>query len=384
MKYSNFYKDSLLYDIIPFWEKHSLDRVEGGYFTCLDQEGKVYDTDKFMWLQARQVWTFSMLYNEVENKSTWLDIAKSGVDFIKKNGMDVKGNFYFSTTRSGAPLVQPYNIFTDCFAAMAFCQYGKASGDEESLILAKKTYCNIHKKIDNPKGIYEKSTGQRQLKNFALPMILANLVLELEGILNEEDIYKVLENIVHDIMYEFLDKETGLIFESVRPDGTHEDSYEGRLINPGHGIEAMWFMIDIANRRDDKKLMQEAVNTIIRILEYGWDNEFGGIYYFMDVKGKPPLQLEHDQKLWWVHLEALVALAKAFEFTEDKVVLNWFRKVHDYAWEHFSDAENGEWFGYLNREGKVHLNLKGGKWKGCFHAPRAMYHCWKSFESIEE
>ncbi len=383
MMYSNFYKDALLNDIIPFWEKNSLDKVNGGYFSCLDHQGKVYDTDKFIWLQARQAWTFSMLYNQVEHKSTWLDIAKSGVDFIKKYGMDDKGGFYFSTTRSGAPLVQPYNIFTDCFAAMAFSQYGKASGDEESLVLAKRTYYKIQKRIDNPKGGYEKSTGKRQLENFALPMILANLVLELEDILKKEEVDKVLETIVHDIMYKFLDKETGLILESVRPDGTHDDSYEGRLINPGHGIEAMWFIIDIATRSNDKKIIKKAVHTIIKILEYGWDKEYGGIYYFMDVKGKPPLQLEHDQKLWWVHLEALIACAKAYESTKDKLVLDWYQKVHNYAWTHFADPKNGEWFGYLNREGKVHLNLKGGKWKGCFHAPRAMYQCWKSFERLE-
>jgi N-acylglucosamine 2-epimerase len=30
----------------------------------------------------------------------------------------------------------------------------------------------------------------------------------------------------------------------------------------------------------------------------------------------------------------------------------------------------------------VLLNLKGGKWKGCFHVPRAMYLCWQQFEAL--
>jgi N-acylglucosamine 2-epimerase len=42
-------------DVIPFWETHSVDRVCGGYSTCLDREGRVYDTDKFIWLQNREV-----------------------------------------------------------------------------------------------------------------------------------------------------------------------------------------------------------------------------------------------------------------------------------------------------------------------------------------
>ncbi|TDU43076.1 N-acylglucosamine 2-epimerase [Gelidibacter sediminis] len=384
MNYTALYKTTLLDDIIPFWERYSIDKEHGGYFTCLDTSGKVYDTDKFMWLQGRQAWTFSMLYNTVEKNENWLKLAKHGIDFIIKHGMDKDGNFYFSTTREGNPLVQPYNIFSDCFAAMAFSQYAMASGDEEIKQLAKQTYLNILKKKDNPKGTYEKTTGERPLKSFSLPMILSNLVLELEGVLDEEEVNKTIDFSINEVMNVFLDKESGLVYEFVRPDGTHEDSYNGRLINPGHGIEAMWFMIDIGVRRNDKELINKAADTILKILGYGWDKKYGGILYFMDVMNKPPQQLEWDQKLWWVHLEALVALTKAYEHTGRKELMNWYEKVHEYAWSHFSDPENGEWYGYLNRQGEVLLDLKGGKWKGCFHVPRAMYQCWKSFEKIEQ
>ena len=384
MKHSNLYKDNLLNDIIPFWENNSIDYQNGGYFTCLDTQGTVYDTDKFMWLQGRQAWTFSMLYNKVEKNENWLKIAKNGIDFLVKHGMDTDGNFYFSTTADGKPLVKAYNIFSDCFAAMAFSQYAVASGDEEIKQLAIQTYYNILKRKDNPKGQYEKTTDTRPLKRFSLPMILSNLVLELEDILPKDEVEKTIDVSVNEVMEVFLDKKSGLIYENVRPDGTHEDSYNGRLLNPGHGIEAMWFMMDIAVRRNDKQLIERASQVILNILEYSWDEKYGGILYFMDVKGHPPHQLEWDQKLWWVHLESLVAFSKAYQLTKNPEIKKWYEKVHDYSWSHFSNPENGEWFGYLNRQGEVLLNLKGGKWKGCFHVPRAMYQCWKSFEAIEK
>ena len=383
MNYAQLYQNSLLNDIIPFWEKHSLDPSNGGYLTCLDRQGNVYETDKFIWLQGRQVWMFSKLYNQVEQRDAWLQIAKSGADFLRKYGMDSKGNFYFSLTREGKPLVRPYNIFSDCFAAMAFSQYGTASGDEEFKLLAINTYFNILKRKDNPKGIYEKSTGERKLKGFALPMILSNLVLELEEVLDSEEVEKTIDASVHEVMEVFLQKDSGLIYENVQLNGSLHNSFEGRLLNPGHGIEAMWFMIDIGVRRNNTSLIQEASETILKILEHSWDTEFGGIFYFMDSKGHPPQQLEWDQKLWWVHLETLVALAKAYEHTKNKKYWEWYQKVHDYIWSHFPDPENGEWFGYLNRQGEPHLTLKGGKWKGCFHVPRAIYQCWKTFENIE-
>lgn len=382
--HSSLYKNTLLNNVIPFWEKHSIDKKNGGYFTCLDREGRVYDTDKFMWLQGRQAWMFATLYNQVEPRKKWLDIAKSGVDFIRGKGMDEHGNVYFSLTANGQPLVQPYNIFSDCFAAMAFAQYGIAAQDSEYKELAKKTYLNVLKRKDDPKGIYEKGTSARPLKSFALPMILSNLVLEMEDLLEPAEVERTINFSIHEVMEIFLDKKSGLIYEFVKPDGSIEDSFNGRLLNPGHGIEAMWFMIDIAVRRNDQDLIKKATETILKILEYSWDNEFGGILYFMDAKGHPPQQLEWDQKLWWVHLETLVALAKTYEQTQDPKISAWYTKVHDFSWSHFSDPEHGEWFGYLNREGKVLLDLKGGKWKGCFHVPRAMLQCWKTFEKIEK
>ena len=43
----------------------------------------------------------------------------------------------------------------------------------------------------------------------------------------------------------------------------------------------------------------------------------------------------------------------------------------------FVDDEHGEWFGYLSRENKVKMDLKGGPFKGCYHVPRTLMICEK-------
>jgi len=377
------YKNTLLNNVIPFWEKHSIDWEQGGYFTCLDRQGKVYDTDKFIWLQNRQVWIFSMLYNQVEAKEDWLKIAENGAHFLAKNGRDDEGNWYFSLNRHGQPLVQPYNIFSDCFAAMAFSKYALASGEEWAKEIALQAYYNVLRRKDDPKGKYNKTyPDTRPMKSLAVPMILANLSLEMDWLLPSEQLTQILDATVQEVMNDFLDQESGVMYEHVSPDGSHLDSFEGRLINPGHGIEAMWFIMDIANRQHDTQTVNRAVDVVMNILNFAWDHEHGGLYYFMDAKGHPPQQLEWDQKLWWVHLESLVALAIGLRLTGRDDCWEWYQKMHDYTWSHFADAEQGEWFGYLNRQGKVLLNLKGGKWKGCFHVPRSLYLCWQQFEAI--
>ena len=80
--YAAKYRDALLTDVIPFWERHSIDREHGGYFTCLARDGSVFDTDKFIWLQGRQAWTFAMLYNRLEGRPRWLEIARHGIEFV--------------------------------------------------------------------------------------------------------------------------------------------------------------------------------------------------------------------------------------------------------------------------------------------------------------
>ena len=92
------YQKELLEKVIPFWEKNSKDEEFGGYFTCLTRTGDVFDTDKFMWLQGREVWMFAALYNQVEKKEEWLNMALLGADFMKKYGRDKQGNWHFSLT----------------------------------------------------------------------------------------------------------------------------------------------------------------------------------------------------------------------------------------------------------------------------------------------
>ena len=379
------YKDELLKNVVPFWLNKSQDKQYGGYFSCLRGNGDVFDTDKFIWLQARQAWMFSMLYNRVEKRQEWLDCAVQGAEFLKEHGHDGQYNWYFSLNRKGDPLVVPYNIFSFTFAAMAFGQLNLATGNEEYADIAKKTFDKILARRDNPKDKWNKAfPGTRNLKDFSLPMILSNLALEIEHLVDSDFLQQTIDECIHEVMNVFRRPELGgVIVENVNIDGTLSDSFEGRLINPGHGIEAMWFIMDLGERLSRPELIEEAVKTTLITLEYGWDKEYGGIFYFMDRLNHPPQQLEADQKLWWVHIEALISLLKGYQHTGSQECWEWYKKVHDYTWTHFKDQSNPEWWGYLNRQGEVLFDLKGGKWKGCFHVPRGLYQCWQTLEKIE-
>jgi N-acylglucosamine 2-epimerase len=379
--YKELYRKELMENVIPFWEKNSPDTEYGGYFTCLDREGKVFDTDKFMWLQGRQLWFFSMIYNQEKRRQDWLEMALLGARFMEKYGRDDNGNWYFSLTRDGKPLVQPYNIFSDCFACMGFAELFKATGDDNYKDIALKTFRNIQARSGNPKGQYNKLyPGVRPMKSFTLPMILCNLSLILEDIVGSDNVDNTVKPLIQEITEVFYQKNLGLILENVAPDGLFIDCFEGRTVNPGHTNEATWFLMDLAERYGDSELMKTTTEILLHSIEYGWDNQYGGIFYFKDIKGFPPQQLEWDQKLWWVHIETLIALVKSYRLTGDSRCKDWFLKIHEYTWNHFRDNEFPEWYGYLNRQGAPLLTLKGGKWKGCFHVPRGLFQIWKTLD----
>ena len=399
---ADLYKSELLDRVVPFWLNKSQDTEFGGYFTCLDRDGSVYDTDKFIWLQGREVWMFAKLYNTVEPRQEWLDAAIQGAEFLKKYGHDGKLNWYFALDREGHSLVEPYNIFSYTFAVIAFGQLSIAlataakanpalvcggfpaaelSADYASI--AKRTFDIVLSKTDNPKGKWSKaSPGARSLKTFDLPMILCNVSLEIEPLLEPAFLQKAIDDCLHEVMDVFYRPELGLIVEALGKDGNLVDCFDGRKLNPGHAIEAMWFVMDLGKRLNRPKLIEQAVEICLQEVEYGWDKEFGGIFYFMDRLGKPRHELEFDQKLWWVHLETLISLIKGYQLTGDQRCLDWFQRVHDYTWSHFRDAEYPEWYGYLNRQGEVLLPLKGGKWKGCFHVPRGLMNVWIILEDL--
>lgn len=385
-KLANKYKTELLDGVLPFWLNNSIDKEHGGYFSCLDRDGSVYDTDKFIWLQGREVWLFSMLCNKLGKRQEWLDAAIQGAEFLKKYGHNGDYDFYFSLTREGKPLVEPYNIFSNTFACMAFAQLAKATGSEEYAEIARRIFKRILERRSNPKGKWCKAVpGTRPMKDFALPMIICNMALEVEDIINDPELLeKTIDECLHEVLDVFYQPDLGCMVENVSSiDNSRLDCFEGREINPGHDLEALWFMMNLGIRRNDKALIDKCVEISLSVIERGWDKEYGGIFYFLDSKGAPQQKLEWDQKLWWVHLESSIAMIKGYQLTGNKKCLEWFEKLDEYMWSRFKDPLYPEWFGYLNRRGEMLLPLKGGKWKGCFHVPRGLFEIWRILEKCE-
>ncbi|MBN1402300.1 MAG: AGE family epimerase/isomerase [Anaerolineae bacterium] len=377
------YRRTLLQDVVPFWLRHSLDREYGGYLTCLDRAGLPYGWDKAMWLQARQVWLFAKLYHTVEPRDEWLDAARLGYAFMLQHGFDAAGRMFFSVTRDGRPLRQRRYLFTETFGVIACAEYARATGDPAALRRAVDTYRLLVRLHRTPGALPPKVIPEtRRTVALAMPMILIATTQELRQAHNDPLYDQVVDQAIAEISEHFLKREERALHETVGPEGQRLDSPEGRLVNPGHAIEVSWFLMHAARQRDDPALLAQAVDILDWSLDWGWDEAYGGLLYFVDIEGRPPEQLEWDLKLWWPHTEALYATLLAHHLTGAERFAAWHERIRAWAFDHLADPEHGEWFGYLHRDGSVCLQAKGSMWKGAFHLPRALWLCARLLDEM--
>jgi len=385
------YRDGLLEDTLPFWIDHCVDRERGGFLFALDQDGTVLSTDKFIWIHGRFVWLLSTRYRTVEPKAEWLGLAQHGLDFLRQYGFDTDGRMFFSVTREGRPLRKRRYLFSEAFAVAALAAYAKAADDAEAARQALEVFNLIIRYATTPGLLEPKVIPQtRPLKALAMPMILtvtAQILREnfpsREGVGVGALCSEWIDRSIAEVERDFMTEEFHAVLETVGPNGEFIDNFEGRLICPGHSIEMAWFVLHEAKYRgNDQRLRDLGLHILDWSWQHGWDDQYGGIFYYRDARGLPCAEYWHDMKFWWPHNEAIIATLLAYHLTGDDKYLGWHKLVHDWAYAHFPNPEYGEWYGYLHRDGTVSTKLKGNTWKGPFHLPRMQWYCWKLLEEM--
>lgn len=391
---ARFYREALLDDCVPFWLQHAPDEEHGGWFFSLDRDGTVLDRDKPIWITARFTWLLATLAQQPElvaqvgesRAAQWRREAARGIAFLREHAFAQDGKMYFLVDAAGAPLRMRRYAFSEAFAALAFAAWSGLNGDararDEALRCARR-FLEHARDADLPAKVDPATRPQiglaQPMMEIAVGQALraalpgdAELVQQTEGWIDAA---------IDTLATRFVHPELQAMLEVVTPDGAVIDSWDGRTLNPGHAIEAAWFLMDEARLRAERSpeqaqaWLQLGADILDWSWERGWDREHGGLLYFVDLHGGPVQEYWHDMKFWWPHNEAIIATLLAFEQTGEARFFARYQQVHDWAHAHFDDPEHGEWFGYLHRDGSRSNTLKGGHWKGPFHLPRMQLWC---------
>ena len=379
------YREALFDDVLPWWERHSVDRECGGLYSCLERDGRVYAGDKFMWMSGREVWMFSHLFNHHEPREAWLEIARHGAQFMIDHAFRDDGKMHFRLTREGQPVTGILSVYTECFAIIALAELAAAGKDDELMRRAVKLYEFTRTRLGGPEDTallgYPVGTQFHLHAHDMIRLTVARVLAEVDPSKRwEEDVTFSVDSLLE----KHWKPDLGVLLENVAMDGSPKlDWIEGRMVHPGHSIESAWMLMEVALRRDDRELLDQAVEIALRSLEFGWDEKYGGVRYLMNLDHTPLHPLEVDMKLWWPHCETLYALLLAWAATGREDIGRWYERVHQYTFEHFPDPEKGEWYGYLNRDGSPTWTAKANGWKGCFHLPRVLYRCYQLLSGMK-
>lgn len=377
MDLADYYHKQLFGDCMPFWFPRALDTTHGGFLHCFDGNGNLMDDDKSVWAQGRMSWMLLTLYQECEKRPEWLEWAESGLKFLEEKCIDPSdGRMFFHVARDGTPLRKRRYAYSESFAAIAFAAHAAATGNEESAAKARHWFDRFTDWNFTPGRIPPKFTGARSMEGIGTRMITLVTAQELRKHLGEDPLFtRWIDRCLDDIERLFVKPDLKVVMESVSPDGSISDHFDGRMLNPGHAIEAAWFVLQEATHRQDTRLQQLGCDMLDWMWERGWDAEFGGLFYFRDVHHKPVQEYWHDMKFWWPHDEALIATMMAWKLTGHSKYSDWHEKLRAWSFEKFGDSEHGEWYGYLHRDGSPSNRLKGSLWKSFFHHPRALWKC---------
>ena len=378
---AEFYRRALLEDCVPFWFPRSVDTEHGGFLHCLDRDGSLLDSDKSVWAQGRMSWMLLTLHNTVERKPEWLAWAESGLRFLEQHCVDKSdplGRMFFHVTRDGQPIRKRRYAYSEAFAAIAYAAHAKATDSAQSASRARELFEMFVKWNFTPGLMPPKFTEVRPMIGMGPRMIALVTAQELAANLGDDDgLRGWRDRCIEEIERPFVKPDIQCVMETVAPDGSIVDHFDGRTLNPGHAIEGAWFIMHEGALRGDSRLIELGCKMLDWMWARGWDTGHGGIFYFRDVSGKPVQEDWHDMKFWWPHDEALIATLMAWKLTGESRYLEWHEQLRAWSFRHFADAEHGEWFGYLHRDGSLSTTIKGNLWKSFFHHPRALWICWK-------
>ncbi|MGH9616308.1 MAG: AGE family epimerase/isomerase [Acidobacteriaceae bacterium] len=366
------YRKLLLDGVVPFWLKHGIDWKHGGVLSCMRDDGSPISDDKFIWSQARSVWTFAALYNRIEKKPEFLAVAENSVKFLLAHGRDKDGKWVYHTDREGRVIEGATSIYSDCFVVYGFSEYYRAVHDEKVLAAALETFERVRHRIEQPDfhetAPYPLPPGW---KNHGIPMIMTEVTRELSQTTGDAHLETLVDDYVERIMDHFVRPEKKVLLEFLSSDYQEIPPPAGTFVMPGHAIESMWFVMHVARRRGDQELVRRAAEVVQWHLEFGWDAEYGGIFLSRDVEGHEPYLQYSDRKLWWPHVEALYATLLAHNLIGEPWCREWYDKVSNWTWSHFPMPNCGEWYQRLTREGKPSSEVVALPVKDPFHLPRA-------------
>ncbi|MDP8975948.1 MAG: AGE family epimerase/isomerase [Actinomycetota bacterium] len=369
----DFFLRHLKEQLLPFWQRHSVDAEYGGFVTHLDRAGRWYEESKWSPMQGRMVYAFSLAY-EVTGDEQYRALADHGVEYLIRCCWDRRmGGWYRCTYRDGVVLDARKFSFDQAFACLGLVEHHAATGDEESLEYAEETF-----------EILERSAWDRQHLGYAeachrnwdvfsprrtacIQLDAHITVLALLEASGHERYRSRLDQLAELITVHMRDRDRRCLLETFNADWSYSPLATRDRVKVGHNLKAAWLLLRTYLLTNEERYRLAALELLTWCLRHGWDRDRGGFYQHVFRNGL----LASSEKLWWPECEGLLALLLLDQVEESTDHMNLWARVADFILASFWDSEHGEWYTSCRADGTVLDPTKGGEAKAAYHTVQA-------------
>ncbi len=385
--------------LVDFYLPTAVDKDNGGYFESL-RDGKLAPTgEKFLVLQARQLWFFSTLAREGIEKDAARNAAKAGFDFLERRMRDPRnGGYYAKVTDAGQPTDKRKHVYLNAFALYGLAAYHRAANEPKALEAAKDLFRVLEDKAhDRRNGGYcefftddwQPISDPKENSYVGAPGTKTyNTHLHVLEALTE--LYRVWpDSLVKERLNELLVINTSTVrhpdfasnIDGWKPEWRLIEAASNLKASYGHDVECSWLALDAARALGQSPAMHRswAESLCGYSMKYGYDRQHGGFFYTGPL-GKPA---EDTKKEWWVQAEALVAMLEMYRLTGRVEYYAAFSQTLDFVEKH-QVAKDGGWWATRAADGSARGNQRSSQWQGAYHNGRSMLNCAKLLEELAE
>lgn len=384
--------------LIDFYLPACVDFENGGYKESMQNGRFVLTGEKFLTLQARQLWFFSALAKEGYDEDAAMSAARVGFKFLQNEMLDSEYGGYFSkVTDDGGERDPRKHAYLNSFALYGLAAYYSVSRDPSALSAAKDLFgvleANAHDSeyggyveffyrdwkpiVDPSEPRYVGAIGH---KTYNTHLHLMEAFAELYRVWPDELLRRRLSELVlintSTVRHRTFDANVDAWqrnWQLVEEPGNLRASY-------GHDVECAWLVLDAAQALGmPLSLFQNWASSLCASsIRLGYDQTHGGFF-----SGGQLGKLAQDtRKTWWVEAEALVSMLEMYSLTGDPTYYELFSQTLDFV-ETYQVADAGSWWATIAADGaRKSDSQRSSPWHGAYHSGRAMILCAEKLESL--
>ena len=367
--------------ILAFYDTHAMDR-SGGFFHCLMNNGDSFNPGlRTLVASCRFIFNYAKAYQRF-NIPAHRERLIHGLDYLRNIHRNKLTGGYAWKIDAGTVIDTTNHCYGLAFVMLAYACAVKAGVDDARAWLYET---------------YELMERRFWLKDYALYACEADENWELNRYRGQNDNMHACEAMI--AAYEatgdvvFLDRACllaknmvkrqsqntqGHLWEHYTPDWMPDLDYnrndKSNHLRPwgvqtGHQTEWAKLLLILDRHRPEAWRLGCARELFDSAMQYGWDEEFGGLIYGYDLQGTPCDQ----DKYFWVQAESIAAAALLADRTGHEPYWQWYDRIWDYSFHYFVDHVYGAWYRILTRENVRYDDRKTYNNKADYHTMGACY-----------